>query len=120
MNEFISNKIAPFGVLRVGLNMSNFLLVSGEDKLGLTEGVSPDVGKKIAEELLKNRKQFLWISNNKNKIGHFIYKQKIESEELLKNESKKIIICAISEKQFTLPINTKFNMGKHHHYMFYQ
>ena len=35
MNEFISNKIAPLGVLRVGLNMSNFLLVSGEDKLGL-------------------------------------------------------------------------------------
>ena len=51
MNEFISNKIAPLGVLRVGLNMSNFLLVSGEDKLGLPEGVSPDVGKKIAEEL---------------------------------------------------------------------
>jgi len=51
MNEFILNKIAPLGVLRVGLNMSNFLLVSGEDKLGLPEGVSPDVGKKIAEEL---------------------------------------------------------------------
>ena len=51
MNEFISNKIAPLGVLRVGLNMSNFLLISGEDKLGLPEGVSPDVGKKIAEEL---------------------------------------------------------------------
>ena len=51
MNEFISNKIAPLGVLRVGLNMSNFLLVSGEDKLGFPEGVSPDVGKKIAEEL---------------------------------------------------------------------
>ena len=66
-------------------------------------------GKKIAEELLKNRKQFKWISNNKNKIGHFIYNQKIESEELLKNESEKIIICAISEKQFTPPINTKFN-----------
>ena len=51
MNEFISNKTAPLGVLRVGLNMSNFLLVSGEDKLGFPEGVSPDVGKKIAEEL---------------------------------------------------------------------
>ena len=51
MNEFISNKIAPLGVLRVGLNMSNFLLISGEDKLGFPEGVSPDVGKKIAEEL---------------------------------------------------------------------
>ena len=51
MIELISKKLAPRGVLRVGLNMSNFLLVSGEDKLGLPEGVSPDVGKKIAEEL---------------------------------------------------------------------
>ena len=51
MNEFILNKIAPLGVLRVGLNMSNFLLVSCEDKSGFPEGVSPDVGKKIAEEL---------------------------------------------------------------------
>jgi len=51
MNEFISKKIAPSGVLRVGLNMSNFLLVSSKDANGLPDGVSPDIGKKIAEEL---------------------------------------------------------------------
>ena len=51
MNDFISKKLAPSGVLRVGLNMSNFLLVSGVDKLGFPDGLSPDVGKKIAEEL---------------------------------------------------------------------
>ena len=51
MNDFISKKLAPSGVLRVGLNMSNFLLVSGIDKLGFPYGLSPDVGKKIAEEL---------------------------------------------------------------------
>ena len=51
MNDFISKKIAPFGVLRVGLNMSNFLLVSSEDASGLPDGLSPDVGKKIAKEL---------------------------------------------------------------------
>ena len=51
MNDFISKKLAPSGVLRVGLNMSNFLLVSGVDKSGFPEGLSPDVGKKIAEEL---------------------------------------------------------------------
>ena len=51
MNDFISKKIAPFGVLRVGLNMSNFLLVSSEDVSGLPDGLSPDVGKKIAKEL---------------------------------------------------------------------
>ena len=51
MNDFISKKIAPSGVLRVGLNMSNFLLVSTEDASGLPNGLSPDVGKKIAKEL---------------------------------------------------------------------
>ena len=51
MNDFISKKIAPSGVLRVGLNMSNFLLFSTEDASGLPDGLSPDVGKKIAKEL---------------------------------------------------------------------
>ena len=51
MNDFISKKLAPSGVLRVGLNMSNFLLVNSVDKLGFPDGLSPDVGKKIAEEL---------------------------------------------------------------------
>ena len=51
MNDLISKKIAPSGVLRVGLNMSNFLLVSSEDASGLPDGLSPDVGKKIAKEL---------------------------------------------------------------------
>jgi len=51
MNDFISKKIAPSGVLRVGLNMSNFLLVSSKNALGLPDGLSPDIGKKIAKEL---------------------------------------------------------------------
>ena len=51
MIESISNKLAPTGELRVGLNMSNFLLVSSKDINGLPEGVSPDIGKKLAEEL---------------------------------------------------------------------
>ena len=51
MNDFISKKIATSGVLRVGLNMSNFLLVSSEDASGLPDGLSPDVGKRIAKEL---------------------------------------------------------------------
>ena len=48
MIESISKKLAPTGELRVGLNMSNFLLVSGEKcKLGSPEGVSPDIGKNL-------------------------------------------------------------------------
>ena len=51
MIETISKKLAPSGVLRVGLNMSNFLLINGKDKTGLPDGVSPGIGKRLAEEL---------------------------------------------------------------------
>ncbi len=51
MIKLISKKLAPSGVLRVGINMSNFLLVNSKDANGLPDGVSPDIGKKLAEEL---------------------------------------------------------------------
>jgi polar amino acid transport system substrate-binding protein len=51
MIDLISKKLAPTGILRVGINMSNFLLVSGVNSSGFPEGVSPDLGEKIAKEL---------------------------------------------------------------------
>ena len=51
MIETISKKLAPTGILRVGINMSNFLLINGKDSNGLPDGVSPDIGKKLAREL---------------------------------------------------------------------
>jgi len=52
----ISKNLAPTGVLRVGLNMSNFLLINSKDAAGLPDGVSPDIGKKLAKELNVNCK----------------------------------------------------------------
>lgn len=54
MIETISKKLAPKGVLRIGLNMSNFLLINGKDAAGLPDGVSPDIGKRLARELKLN------------------------------------------------------------------
>ena len=51
MIDDIIKKIAPTGVLRIGVNMSNFLLVNSKDKLGVADGVSPGIGKKLAKEL---------------------------------------------------------------------
>ena len=51
MIDLISKQLAPTGILRVGINMSNFLLVSGVNSSGLPEGVSPDLGERIAKEL---------------------------------------------------------------------
>ena len=51
MIDDIIKKIAPTGLLRIGVNMSNFLLINSKDKLGVVDGVSPGIGKKLAKEL---------------------------------------------------------------------
>ena len=47
----IRNFLAPNGILRAGINLGNFLLVSGTDDKGIPRGVSPDLAKSIASEL---------------------------------------------------------------------
>ncbi len=51
MYQSISKKLAPTGILRIAINTSNFLLVSGKNEQGIPTGISPDLGRKIAEEL---------------------------------------------------------------------
>ena len=42
MNEKLQAELAPTGILRAGINLSNFLLVTGKSASGEPEGVSPD------------------------------------------------------------------------------
>jgi polar amino acid transport system substrate-binding protein len=44
-------ELAPTGVLRAGINLSNFLLVSGKGTAGEPEGVAPDMAREIADRL---------------------------------------------------------------------
>jgi polar amino acid transport system substrate-binding protein len=44
-------ELAPTGVLRAGINLSNFLLVTGKAANGDPVGVSPDMAKAIADRL---------------------------------------------------------------------
>jgi polar amino acid transport system substrate-binding protein len=44
-------QLAPTGVLRAGINMSNFLLVTGKRANGDPDGVSPDMAEEIARRL---------------------------------------------------------------------
>jgi len=44
-------ELAPTGVLRAGINLSNFLLVTGKSAAGDPEGVSPDMARAVAERL---------------------------------------------------------------------
>jgi polar amino acid transport system substrate-binding protein len=43
--------LAPTGTLRAAINLSNFLLVTGESSDGHPEGVSPDLAAALAERL---------------------------------------------------------------------
>jgi len=47
----IVSELAPTGVLRAGINMSNFLLVTGKSASGDPQGVSPDMAREIATHL---------------------------------------------------------------------
>jgi polar amino acid transport system substrate-binding protein len=47
----IVSELAPTGVLRAGINMSNFLLVTGKSETGDPQGVSPDMAAEIARRL---------------------------------------------------------------------
>ena len=51
MLEQARAELAPTGVLRAGINMSNFLLVTGKTPEGDADGVSPDMARAVADRL---------------------------------------------------------------------
>ena len=51
MDRQIVAELAPKGVLRTGINMSNFLLVTGKTASGDPQGVAPDMAAEIARRL---------------------------------------------------------------------
>ena len=85
MTESISNIIAPKNVLRIGINMSNFLLVSKDSTFSKPEGLSPEIGKLLARELGINY-EFVTFKNpglladaidyDKWDVGNFAYERK--------------------------------------------
>jgi polar amino acid transport system substrate-binding protein len=51
MPHALVSELAPTGVLRAAINLSNFLLVTGRSANGDPEGVSPDMARAIAAKL---------------------------------------------------------------------
>jgi polar amino acid transport system substrate-binding protein len=51
MDQRVVAELAPKGVLRAGINMSNFLLVTGKTAAGDPQGVAPDMAAEIARRL---------------------------------------------------------------------
>jgi polar amino acid transport system substrate-binding protein len=51
MSPEVLAQLAPTGVLRAAINLSNFLLVSGRTETGDPAGVAPDMARAIADRL---------------------------------------------------------------------
>src|SRR6516225_1967574 len=51
MSATVIAELAPTGVLRAAINLSNFLLVTGRSATGDPEGVAPDMAREIANRL---------------------------------------------------------------------
>ncbi len=51
MDRQIVAELAPKGVLRAGINMGNFLLVTGKTEVGDPQGVAPDMAAEVARRL---------------------------------------------------------------------
>ncbi len=51
MSSELLAELAPIGVLRAGINLSNILLVTGRSQAGDPEGVSPDMAAEVARRL---------------------------------------------------------------------
>ena len=51
VSDVVKQQLAPTGVLRAGINLSNFLLVSGTAADGSPQGISPDIANLVASTL---------------------------------------------------------------------
>jgi polar amino acid transport system substrate-binding protein len=51
VNPLVVSQLAPHGILRAAINLSNFLLVTGRSPSGDPEGVSPSLARAIADHL---------------------------------------------------------------------
>ena len=49
--DVVKQQLAPTGILRAGINLSNFLLVSGTAVDGTPQGISPDIANLVATTL---------------------------------------------------------------------
>ena len=81
----LKKKIISKRLLRIGINMSNFLLVNQKNKFSDPQGLSPDIGKLLAKELNVKYKFLLFknpgeltdsTSEDKWDVGNFAYERK--------------------------------------------
>lgn len=91
-NRFLDLKVDYF--LKLDFQQERPLVIWGAGKKG----------KRLAQLLIDKGKNFHWITNNKAKIGHVIYGQKVEAIELFSKLIKPQIILAVASPKDQLEI----------------
>ncbi|MEZ4979691.1 MAG: glycosyltransferase family 2 protein [Chitinophagales bacterium] len=86
-NRFLDLKITQF--LAIDFRVQRSLVLWGAGKKG----------KLLAQKLIQEGIPFLWICNNKNKIGKEIYRQVMLDAATLNLESKQIIVAVASPEE---------------------
>ena len=85
MFDLVRKEISNNNILRVGINMSNFLLVNKDSAFSKPEGLSPDIGALLAKELdlecqyiaFKNPGELIdAIEQDKWDVGNFAFEKK--------------------------------------------
>ena len=85
MFDLVRKEISSNNILRVGINMSNFLLVNKDSAFSKPEGLSPDIGALLAKELdlecqyiaFKNPGELTdAIEQDKWDVGNFAFEKK--------------------------------------------
>jgi len=92
--EAARRQLAPQGILRAGINLSNFLLVTGKDEQDQHVGVSPGIAKSLAEALSVPL-QLVPFPGPGSYLSPcvFLEREKVNYEQE-KNTSEKIVITA--------------------------
>jgi glycosyltransferase involved in cell wall biosynthesis len=93
----------------IPIKIKNLLLNELKNKEELILWGAGSKGKSIAKELINQNCKFKWISNNIKKIGHEIYGIIIEPLNILDSKKNKLVISAISSKNFKYLESSKIN-----------
>ena len=126
MTHDLKQIIAPKGYLRVGINMSNFLLVVGKNDKGEPIGISPDIARLIAKKIDIKCKFILFerpgqladvVNNDVWDIGNIAFEPErgntidfskpyvlIDANFLVKNESNLLINEDIDKQENTIVV----------------
>ena len=79
------------------------------DKLNIVLLGAGKKGKKIAKKLIENKRDFIWMTSNQNKIGLNIYQKLIQDEKQLELKEVDLIIVGFSGPNDLIKLEPKLS-----------